>query len=127
MAAALPQLRHHRAARADTTVLVVSLGNGWYRGRLGLTGGRAFYGDRLGVIAELEITYADGTARPSSPTSVARRRLGRHRQRPVRRSDHRRPPAIRGLVQPGAEPRVVAPVRMLEFDTSRLAPTSDRR
>lgn len=38
------------------------LGDGWYRGRLGFDGGRAnFYGDRIGVLAQLEIEYADGT------------------------------------------------------------------
>ncbi|HJQ44796.1 MAG TPA: glycoside hydrolase family 78 protein [Amycolatopsis sp.] len=41
--------------------LDVTLGNGWYRGRLGWTGKRAFYGDRLALLAQLEITYADGT------------------------------------------------------------------
>ncbi|HEY5846282.1 MAG TPA: family 78 glycoside hydrolase catalytic domain, partial [Microlunatus sp.] len=30
------------------------------RGRLGWSGGRGFYGDELGVLAQLEITYADG-------------------------------------------------------------------
>jgi alpha-L-rhamnosidase len=44
----------------DTTVLAVSVGNGWYRGRLGFTGARAIYGDRLGVIAQLDIEFADG-------------------------------------------------------------------
>ena len=41
--------------------LDVTLGNGWYRGRLGWTGKRACYGDRLALLAQLEITYADGT------------------------------------------------------------------
>ncbi|WP_430782762.1 family 78 glycoside hydrolase catalytic domain [Actinoplanes sp. G11-F43] len=44
----------------DGNVLTVLLGNGWYRGRLGFMGARALYGDRLGVIAELRIEYADG-------------------------------------------------------------------
>jgi alpha-L-rhamnosidase len=44
----------------ETSVLGFSLGNGWYRGRLGWTGGRAYYGDRLGLIAQLEIVFADG-------------------------------------------------------------------
>ena len=43
-----------------TTVLGISLGNGWSRGRLGWNGNRAFYGDRLAVIAQLEVAYADG-------------------------------------------------------------------
>ena len=38
------------------------LGDGWYRGRLGFDGGRAnYYGDRIGVFAQLEVEYADGT------------------------------------------------------------------
>ena len=38
------------------------LGNGWYRGRLGFGGGRRnIYGDRLALLAQLEIAYADGT------------------------------------------------------------------
>ncbi len=40
--------------------LDVLLGNGWYRGRLGFSGGRALYGDRLAVLAQLEVTTADG-------------------------------------------------------------------
>jgi len=38
------------------------LGDGWYRGRLGLGGGhRNIYGDRLALLAQLEISYTDGT------------------------------------------------------------------
>jgi len=37
------------------------LGDGWYRGRLSFGGGRRnLYGDRLGLLAQLEITYSDG-------------------------------------------------------------------
>lgn len=37
------------------------LGDGWYRGRLGFDGGYVnYYGDRLGVFAQLEIEYEDG-------------------------------------------------------------------
>lgn len=37
------------------------LGDGWYRGRLGFGGGRRnIYGERLALLAQLEITYADG-------------------------------------------------------------------
>ncbi len=39
------------------------LGDGWYRGRLGFRGGRRnIYGDRLALLAQLEIEYEDGTA-----------------------------------------------------------------
>nr|WP_296071743.1 glycoside hydrolase family 78 protein [uncultured Actinoplanes sp.] len=41
--------------------LEILLGNGWYRGRLGFQGRRGLYGDRLAVLAQLEVTAADGT------------------------------------------------------------------
>jgi alpha-L-rhamnosidase len=37
------------------------LGNGWYRGRLGFRGDHGLYGDRLAVLAQLEVTTTDGT------------------------------------------------------------------
>jgi alpha-L-rhamnosidase len=37
------------------------LGNGWYRGQLTWLKRRAVYGDRLAYLAQLEITYTDGT------------------------------------------------------------------
>ena len=46
---------------AAHSVLGVALGNGWYRGRLGWddTPGNV-YGDRLGLIAQLELSFEDG-------------------------------------------------------------------
>ena len=38
------------------------LGNGWYRGRLGFQDQRALYGDRLALLAQLEVTTADGAS-----------------------------------------------------------------
>jgi alpha-L-rhamnosidase len=47
--------------RAGSNVLGAVLGDGWYRGRLGFDGGRRnLYGDQLALLAQLEITYADG-------------------------------------------------------------------
>ncbi|SDT31250.1 alpha-L-rhamnosidase [Friedmanniella luteola] len=43
-----------------TSVLGFALGNGWWGGRLGWNGGRGYYGSDLGVVAQLEITFADG-------------------------------------------------------------------
>ncbi|MCU0520278.1 MAG: glycoside hydrolase family 78 protein [Anaerolineae bacterium] len=38
------------------------LGEGWFRGRMGFAGAKpAIYGDRIALIAQLEIDYADGT------------------------------------------------------------------
>src|SRR5215213_8889874 len=43
-----------------TSVLGIALGNGWFRGRLGWSGGRALYGDELAALAQLEIEFTDG-------------------------------------------------------------------
>jgi alpha-L-rhamnosidase len=40
--------------------LEVLLGNGWYRGRLGFRGRYGLYGDRLALLAQLEVTTSDG-------------------------------------------------------------------
>jgi alpha-L-rhamnosidase len=48
--------------QAGRNALGAILGDGWYRGRLGYHGGRRnIYGDRLALLAQLEIEYADGT------------------------------------------------------------------
>ncbi|HWQ12911.1 MAG TPA: glycoside hydrolase family 78 protein [Roseiflexaceae bacterium] len=48
--------------REGRNAIGAMLGDGWYRGRLGFGGGRRnIYGDRLALLAQLEITYADGT------------------------------------------------------------------
>jgi alpha-L-rhamnosidase len=38
------------------------LGNGWYRGNLAFSERRNIYGDRLGLLAQIEVTYKDGHA-----------------------------------------------------------------
>jgi alpha-L-rhamnosidase len=47
--------------RPGENAIAVTLADGWYRGRLGFGGGRTnVYGDRVAVIAQLEVAYADG-------------------------------------------------------------------
>ncbi|GLY93231.1 glycoside hydrolase family 78 protein [Actinoplanes sp. NBRC 103695] len=46
--------------RPGANRLDIQLGNGWYRGRLGFRGQRGLYGDRLALLAQLEVTTADG-------------------------------------------------------------------
>ena len=120
MAAALPQLRRDRAASADVGA-GIALGNGWFRGRLGWSGGSAYYGDELAALAQLEIEFADGhvqtvvtdetwTAGPSADSV----------QRPLRRSDHRRTTPLERVVgawllRRGLDRR--APVRSCDFST----------
>ena len=46
---------------AGPNALGAMLGDGWFRGRLGFGGGRSnIYGDRLALLAQLEVEYADG-------------------------------------------------------------------
>src|SRR5205823_12221427 len=40
--------------------LGATLGDGWYRGRLGFEGRRNNYGTRLALLAQLLVRYADG-------------------------------------------------------------------
>jgi alpha-L-rhamnosidase len=46
--------------REGANELEVLLGNGWFRGRLGWGHRRALYGDRLALLAQLEVTTSDG-------------------------------------------------------------------
>src|SRR5437588_1733709 len=49
--------------REGRNAIGAMLGDGWYRGRIGFNGGRRnIYGDRLALLAQLEIDYADGTS-----------------------------------------------------------------
>ncbi|WP_245343402.1 alpha-L-rhamnosidase [Aeromicrobium fastidiosum] len=117
--------RTHDVSRlvANTTVVTALVGNGWHRGRLGFMAGRAFYGQRLGLIAELEVTFGDGhvqtvltddswTAHPSDvlendlydgQTIDAGRRAA-------------------AWYEPGAQPDLTIPTIGIDFDTTRLAP-----
>ncbi|WP_375387038.1 glycoside hydrolase family 78 protein [uncultured Amnibacterium sp.] len=62
--------RHRLRYRThDVTALLVDgpnaigaeLADGWFRGYVGFTGTRAHYGDRTGLLLQLEIDHADGT------------------------------------------------------------------
>ncbi len=46
--------------REGDNALGVMLGDGWYRGYLGFRGQRGLYGDRLALLLQLTLTYADG-------------------------------------------------------------------
>ncbi|KAK3378133.1 alpha-L-rhamnosidase [Podospora didyma] len=50
-------------SRTRSYLLSAVLGNGWYRGQLVWPGNRSSYGDRLALLAQLELTFADGSSR----------------------------------------------------------------
>ncbi|MFL5649579.1 MAG: family 78 glycoside hydrolase catalytic domain, partial [Chloroflexota bacterium] len=107
----------------QTTVLGVSVGNGWYRGRLGWDGRRALYGDQLAVIAELEIGFDDGHRQlvtsddtwTAGPSGVLADDLYDGQTIDARRHDSH-------WQHPGATPATWGPVTPLEFDIGRLTP-----
>ena len=81
-------------------VICGTLGDGWYRGRLGWDpgGDRCTYGRDVALIAQLEVELADGTTfslvtDESWQATTARDPVGR----PVRRQRHRPAPAHRRL------------------------------
>jgi alpha-L-rhamnosidase len=105
------------------SVLGVSLGTGWFRGRLTWSGARALYGDRLGVIAQLEIGYADGHRQvvvsdetwTAGPSAVLANDLYDGQTIDARRFDDT-------WARPGAAPAGWVGVETLEFDTGLLTP-----
>ncbi|PWV99447.1 alpha-L-rhamnosidase [Paenibacillus cellulosilyticus] len=46
---------------AGDNAIGVVLADGWYAGRVSLTGSSCQYGDRLGLLTQLELEYADGS------------------------------------------------------------------
>ena len=107
----------------DRTVLGLALGNGWYRGRLTWSGKRALYGDRLGAIAQLEVTFADGHQQvvatddtwTAGASDVIADDLYDGQTVDARRRDS-------SWTRPGAALDGFVPVEVLDFDTSTLAP-----
>ena len=85
------------------------LGNGWYRGDLGFEGANANYGEEIGFVAELVITYDDGavqtvvtddawTARASDTTQHSLYN-GQTIDARLRRAGHRTVPGPDGRVR----------------------------
>lgn len=116
-----------RLLRRGENVLAAHLADGWYRGRLGFHGGRRdIYGDRTGLLAQLEVECEDG--------SVVRTGTGPHwRCAPSptlssslydgERHDARLEP--RGWSGPGFDDTGWAPVVPVRRDPATLvAPTS---
>lgn len=107
----------------DSNVLGVALGNGWYRGRLTWSGRRALYGDRLGVIGQLEVTFEDGHRQvvgtdetwTAGPSAVVANDIYDGQTIDARRRDD-------SWTRPGATPNGWAGVEVLDFDTSLLTP-----
>lgn len=46
---------------SEENVWTVALADGWYGGRVSVNGGSAQFGNKLGILGEIEISYTDGT------------------------------------------------------------------
>lgn len=98
----------------DGVTLECLLGNGWYRGRLGWSGARCIYGDRLGLIAQLDVTFADGHVQSietneswsAHPSTTTENDLYDGQTIDARRASEEKESAV----------------EVLDFDTSRLVP-----
>ena len=107
----------------ETSVLGISLGNGWYRGRLSWNGHRDFYGDRLAAIAQLEVTFADGHRQLvvtdeswfAGPSETLADDLYDGQTIDSRLRDD-------AWLRPGTPPEGWVGVKALEFDVARLVP-----
>jgi alpha-L-rhamnosidase len=111
--------------RAGENVLGVHLADGWYRGYLGFGGQRDVYGDRTGVLVQLEVEHADGTRTVVGSDASWRWALG-----PVTRADlykgetHDARRERHGWDRPGFDDAAWEPVDVLPCDLGRLvAPT----
>ncbi|MGO4145702.1 family 78 glycoside hydrolase catalytic domain [Paenarthrobacter sp. YAF11_1] len=120
-----------RYAEYDVTALLgsgsaalgLALGNGWYRGRLGPNGDRAFYGQELAGFAELRVRFDDGHEQVigtdetwlSSPSEVLANDIydGQHVDARLR---------IPGWNEPGLDTAGWSGVRAVSFDFDKLEP-----
>lgn len=108
---------------AEDNVVGMSLGNGWYRGRLGFHGQQALYGDELGVLAELTVRFSDGHRQVvatdaswrSGPSATTTNQLYDGQTIDARRQ---RP----GWTTPGFDTTGWVGVHRLDFDPDRLTP-----
>ncbi|MBE1585352.1 glycoside hydrolase family 78 protein [Nonomuraea angiospora] len=107
--------------REGANCLGATLGDGWYRGRLGFEGKRAHYGDALAWLAQLEIAYDDGTTERFGTDASWRAASG-----PLVRADlydgethdaRLEPP---GWSLPGHDDSGWSPVRLVERDLATL-------
>nr|BFE56284.1 glycoside hydrolase family 78 protein [Dactylosporangium thailandense] len=98
------------------------LADGWYRGRLGFRGGRrAVYGDRTGLLAQLEVCCADGSRHVigsdgrwrSAPGPITATGLYDGERYDARLEQ-------RGWSAPGFDDAAWSPVEELPFDAARL-------
>lgn len=111
--------------RAGDNAIGAIVGDGWARGRLGFGGRRNCYTERPALLAQLEVTLADGTVRTVRTDSEWHSRSG-----PLRGSDlydgetYDARLALDGWSQPGHDARGWRPVEVIDHDLAALTPAA---
>jgi alpha-L-rhamnosidase len=115
-----------RAVRTGGNAIGAILGDGWYRGRIGFGGGRRnIWGDRLALLAQLEVAYADGRKQLVATDETWRACTG-----PILASDlydgetYDARLERAGWAEPGYDDAGWCPVRPLDRDLSTLVAAS---
>ncbi len=106
-------------------VLSGSLGDGWYRGRLGWNPGldRCNYGTELGLFAQLEVTYTDGSVQTIATDDSWRASTGSIRFADIYDGceiDLAKEPT--GWTSPGFDDADWSPVALVELDPAIIEP-----
>jgi alpha-L-rhamnosidase len=109
--------------RSGANSLGVTLGDGWYRGKLGFVSQYNFYGDKTSVILQLELSFADGSktviaSDESFKTSTGEVRFGDIYDGSNIDYNHAQP----GWDKPGFDDSKWAKAIVREFDKNRLSP-----
>ena len=111
--------------RAGDNAIGAIVGDGWARGRLGFSGARNFYTDRPALLAQLDITLADGTVRTLATDGEWRSGVG-----PERGSDlydgetYDARLELGGWSRPGYNADGWQPVEVIEHDLATLTPAA---
>jgi len=111
--------------RKGANVLGAALGDGWYRGKVGL-GWRSVYGDTLAFVAKLHVTYADGSTASFVTDDGWRSAEGPYVQADLQdgeRYDARFEQP--GWDRPGFDASKWTPVAVVTDDVTKLVPQPD--
>ncbi len=108
---------------AGENAIGATLADGWYRGRLAWKGKREHYGSRLGLIAQLEVEYEDGTSETFATDDSWRASTGSILMSSIYDGsdiDLRLEP--HGWNRPGFEDAAWSPVEVLDVDRTVFEP-----
>jgi alpha-L-rhamnosidase len=101
------------------------VGDGWARGRLGFSGARNMYSDRPALLAQLDITLADGSVRTVATDGEWHSGIGPERGSDLydgETFDARL--GLDGWAQPGYDADGWQPVEVIEHDLTLLTPAA---